>query len=149
MSLFMEYEINSITGTERSEDIQVATLHTAVCRLRVSETCSVPAPTLVQGRAPRRHALPFSPWSLASQRTFSERMYQGASTALHFSAQRVSGAQETLLDSELPPSRSDETGEPGCESRLPGAESRDHRSAARSGGCAQWCSQSRRELEIL
>ena len=76
----MEYEINSITGTERSEDRPVATLHTAGCRLRVSGTCSMPAPTLVQGRAPRRHALPFSPWSLASQRTFSERMDQGAST---------------------------------------------------------------------
>src|SRR4051794_34286301 len=54
VSLSIEYEINSITGTERSEDTPVATLHTAVSRLRVSKTCSVPAHTLFQCRALRR-----------------------------------------------------------------------------------------------
>src|SRR6266699_6929636 len=54
VSLFIEHEINSITCKERSGEIRVATLHPEVCRERVSETCSVPAPTLVPCRAPRR-----------------------------------------------------------------------------------------------
>ena len=39
--LFIEYERNSRTGTERSEERRVATLHTEVSRVGVSETWRV------------------------------------------------------------------------------------------------------------
>jgi len=41
VSLFVEYEINNISRTERSEARRVATLHTDVSRVRVSETWRV------------------------------------------------------------------------------------------------------------
>src|SRR5947209_17059795 len=55
VSLFVECEINNITGTERSEARRVATLHTEVCRLRVSATWRAACSHALPCRAPRRH----------------------------------------------------------------------------------------------
>jgi hypothetical protein len=53
VSLFIECEIHNRTCKERSEERRVAPLHTAVSRLRLAETCSMPAHTLFPCRAPR------------------------------------------------------------------------------------------------
>jgi hypothetical protein len=53
VSLFIELEINSITGTERSEERQVATLHTDGSRGNCQKRGESPAHTLFPCRAPR------------------------------------------------------------------------------------------------